>query len=290
MEQIVFVLQSLTPSDIVDIMIVSLLFYSVTFLFRGTQAVTLFRGMALVVIGLIVIAGVFRLQALSWLLVNGLTALVVAIPVIFQPEIRRALERLGRGTMLGNRNAPDQIRLQVIDEICAAAEKLSDRRHGALIVLQRNSSLQEYIRSGTPIDSKVTADLLVTIFWPKTELHDGAVIIDNRGRMASAASVLPLTASRNLPNPNMGTRHRASVGISEVGDALCVVVSEETGKIAITNGGRMIPRLDSDRLRMVLSAYYGPSEEDSMSLMGRLREFAQEWFGRWQAERGKQVN
>lgn len=290
MEQILFVLQSLTPSDIVDIAIVSLLFYSITFLFRGTQAVTLFRGMAMIVIALIVIAGVFRLQALSWLLVNGLTALAVAIPVIFQPEIRRALERLGRGAMFGTRQAPDQIRIQVIDEICAAAEKLSDRRHGALIVLQRNSSLQEYIRSGTPVDSKVTADLLVTIFWPKTELHDGAVIIDNRGRLASAASVLPLTASRNLPNPNMGTRHRASVGISEVGDALCVVVSEETGKIAITNGGRMIPRLDSDRLRMVLSAYYGPSEEDSMSLISRLRELMKDWLGRWQTEREKQVN
>jgi len=288
-EQFVFVLQSLSPSDIADIAIVSFVFYSVTFLFRGTQAVALFRGIALIVVSLIIVAGIFRLQALSWLLVNGLTALVIAIPVIFQPEIRRALERLGRGSVFGTRQAPDEIRVQVIDEICAAAEKLSERRHGALIVLQRNSSLQEYIRSGTPIDSKVTADLLVTIFWPKTELHDGAVIIDNNGRMASAASVLPLTASRNLPNPNMGTRHRASVGISEVGDALCVVVSEETGKIAITSGGRMIPRLDSGRLRMGLSAYYGPSEEESVPMLKRLRESIQELLGRWQ-EQEQQVN
>lgn len=285
MEQILFVLQSISPSDIVDIAIVGLLFYSITFLFRGTQAVALFRGMAFIVIGLILVAGIFRLQALSWLLVNGLTALVIAIPVIFQPEIRRALERLGRGSIFGSRQAPDEVRTKIIDEICDAAEKLSERRHGALIVLQRNSSLQEYIRTGTKLDSVVTSDLLVTIFWPKTELHDGAVIIDTHGRIASAASVLPLTASRNLPNPNMGTRHRASVGITEVGDALCVVVSEETGKIAITNGGRMIPRLDSERLRMVLSAYYGPSPQETSSIVGRMREYWQDLFLRMQAWR-----
>jgi len=289
-EQIIFVLQSLTPSDLADIAIVSLLFYSVTFLFRGTQAVALFRGIAFIVIGLILISGIFQLQALSWLLVNGLTALVVAVPVIFQPEIRRALERLGRGTVFGTRQAPDTIRLKVIDEICAAAEKLSERRHGALIVLQRNSSLKEYIRSGTQMDSIVTADVLVTIFWPKTELHDGAVIIDNTGRIASAASVLPLTASRNLPNPNMGTRHRASVGISEVGDALCVVVSEETGKIAIANSGMMISRLDTDRLRLHLNAQYGPTPQEDISLMRRIREAIQEMTIKMQTRREQQAN
>jgi diadenylate cyclase len=289
-EQIVFVLQSLTPSDLADIVIVSLLFYSVTFLFRGTQAVALFRGIAFIVIGLILISGIFQLQALSWLLVNGLTALVIAVPVIFQPEIRRALERLGRGSVFGTRQAPDTIRLKVIDEICAATEKLSERRHGALIVLQRNSSLKEYIRSGTQMDSVVTADVMVTIFWPKTELHDGAIIIDNNGRIASAASVLPLTASRNLPNPNMGTRHRASVGISEVGDALCVVVSEETGKIAIANSGMMISRLDTERLRIHLNTLYGPSQEEDISLRGRIREAIQYVNARVQTRRKQQAN
>lgn len=280
MEQMSFVLNNLTAADIVDIAIVSLLFYSITFLFRGTQAVALFRGIALIVIGLILIAAIFQLRALSWLLVNSLTALVIAIPVIFQPEIRRVLERLGRGSIFGTKQAPDEIRIAVIEAICAAAEKLSERRHGALIVLQRNSSLQEYIRTGVTIGSVVTAELLVTLFWPRTELHDGAVIIDNKGRIASAASVLPLTASRNLPGPNLGTRHRAAVGISEVGDALCIVVSEETGSIAITNSGRMIPRLDAQRLRMILGAYYGPADEPAASLFGRLRELPQYLTGR----------
>ena len=276
MEQILLILESVELRDIVDIAIVTTLFYSITFMFRGTQAVTLFRGIALVVIGLISLAALFRLQALSWLLANSLTALVIAIPVIFQPEIRRVLERLGRTAFLGTRQAPQAVRVSVIDEICAASDKLSDRRHGALIVLQRNSSLQEYIRTGIQLDSLVTADLLATLFWPRTELHDGAVIIDNAGRIASASSVLPITASRNLPDPNLGTRHRAAVGISEVGDALCVIVSEETGKISVTNAGRMILDLDAQRLRLVLSAYYGPTEEAVLSIRGRLREMVDE--------------
>lgn len=285
MEQIIFVLKSLTASDIADIAIVSLLFYSITFLFRGTQAVALFRGIALIVIGLILIAAIFQLRALSWLLVNSLAALVIAIPVIFQPEIRRVLERLGRGSIFGTKQAPDEIRLAVIEAICTAAEALSGRRHGALIVIQRNSSLQAYIRTGVKIDSVVTAELLATLFWPRTELHDGAVIIDNEGRIASAASVLPLTASRSLPDANLGTRHRAAVGISEVGDALCVIVSEETGNIALANSGRMIPRLDTQRLRLILSAYYGPSDEADTSLSGRLRELRQVLAARMQTSR-----
>ena len=274
MEQILLILESVELRDLVDIAIVTTLFYSISFMFRGTQAVALFRGIALVVIGLISVAALFRLEALSWLLANSLTALVIAIPVIFQPEIRRVLERLGRGAFLGMRLAPQAVRVSVIDEICAASQKLSDRRHGALIVLQRNSSLQEYIRTGIQLDSVVTADLLATLFWPRTELHDGAAIIDNTGRIASASSVLPITASRNLPNPNLGTRHRAAVGISEVGDALCVIVSEETGKISVTNGGRMILDLDAQRLRLILSAYYGPAEETVLSLRSRMRELA----------------
>ena len=289
MEQILLILQSLDLTDIVDIGIVTLLFYSITFMFRGTQAVALFRGIALLVIGLISVAAVLRLEALSWLIANSLTGLAIAIPVIFQPEIRRVLERLGRGTIIGMRQAPQAIRVSVIDEICAASEKLSERRHGALIVMQRNSSLQEYIRTGIQLDSIVTSDLLVTLFWPRTELHDGAVIISRSGRIASASSVLPITASRNLPNPNLGTRHRAAVGISEVGDALCVIVSEETGKISVTNAGRMILDLDSQRLRLILNAYYGPTDESWQSLRGRLREMLADLRLRMQTRSRQQV-
>ena len=288
MEQIILILQNLEWRDVVDIGIVTLLFYSITFMFRGTQAVALFRGIALIVIGLISVAAILRLEALSWLIANSLTALAIAIPVIFQPEIRRVLERLGRGSIIGALQSPQEIRVSVIHELCASAGKLSERRHGALIVLQRNSSLQEYVRTGIRLDSVVTSDLLSTLFWPKTELHDGAVIIDRTGRIAAASAVLPITASRNLPNPNLGTRHRAAVGISEVGDALCVIVSEETGKISVTNGGRMILDLDARRLRLILNAYYGPAEDDSLSLRGRLREMLADLRLRMRARTSRQ--
>jgi diadenylate cyclase len=125
------------------------------------------------------------------------------------------------------------------------------------------------------LNSDVTSQLLLTVFWPKTELHDGAAIIDEHGRMASAASVLPLTASRNLPDPKLGTRHRAALGISEVSDAICVVVSEETGRISITNAGRMIAKLDSKRLRTILSAFYGDDREKSGNTFTQLIERGQ---------------
>lgn len=228
-----------------------------------------------IIIGLLTIAGLLQLQALGWLLTNALALLAIAIPVIFQPELRRALERIGRGGEIFSRQQPTTARGKIIDEICRAAEKLSERRHGALIVLQRSSSLEEFITTGVNLNSDVTAEILLTIFWPKTELHDGAVIINTVGRIAAAAAVLPLTASRNLPNPKLGTRHRAAIGISEVSDAICVVVSEETGKIAITNGGRMVSRLDTERLRTILNAFYGPEQNEQRSLWQRIREWLQ---------------
>ncbi len=273
---------NLTALAALDILIVALFFFGLSFLFRGTQAAALLRGTLFLLVGLILISNLLDLDALSWLLNNALTVLAVAIPIIFQPELRRSLERLGRGNILSNRQTPERARAQIIEEICQAAEKLSERRHGALIVLQRNSSLAEFIRTGIFIDSEVNAQLLLTIFWPKTELHDGAAIIDDKGRLSSAASVLPLTANRNLPSRKMGTRHRASLGISEVSDALCVVVSEETGKIAITNGGRMVSRLDSERLRTILNAFYGAQNAPSDSPITRIRETAQEVFKRVQ--------
>ena len=285
MEEIVWIVTSLRLTDWLDILIVSFLFFGASFLFRGTQAVALLRGMLVVVVGLLLVAGVLQLQALRWLLTNALTVLAVAVPVVFQPELRRALEQVGRGWQLLSRQVPDDTRLIIIDEICRAAEKLSERRHGALIVLQRNSNLDEFIRTGVRLDSEVTAELMLTIFWPKTELHDGAVIINQNGRIASAAAVLPLTASRNLPNPKMGTRHRASLGISEVSDSICVVVSEETGKIAITNGGRMVSRLDVERLRTILNAFYGPHSTDNRTIRTRIRGWLEGFSQRFQPRR-----
>lgn len=283
MQELVWIISNLKLTDMLDILIVALLFFGTSFVVRGTQAVALLRGMIVLVVGLLLIASLFRLQALGWLLTNALTVFAVAIPVIFQQEMRRALEQLGRG-LLFTRQTPDDIRQHVINEVCTAAEKLSERRHGALIVLQRGTNLEEFVRTGIRIDSDVKAALLLTIFWPKTELHDGAVIVDAAGRIASAAAVLPLTASRNLPSPKMGTRHRASLGISEVSDAICVVVSEETGKISVTSGGRMVSRLDLERLRSILTAFYGSQSTKQQSFRAKLSQAVQTVSARFQPQ------
>ncbi|MDX2075307.1 MAG: diadenylate cyclase CdaA [bacterium] len=254
--ELLWTLESITFTDIIDIFIVALFFYSLAYFVRGTQAMALVRGTILVAVVMSLFSSVFQLRAVGWLLTNILTALAVAVPVIFQPELRRFLERLGRGNFFG-RSAPETVRQAIITEICEAAEKLAERRHGALIVLQRKSGLDDYIRTGISLKSQVSAEMLLTIFWPKTELHDGAAIIDNDGLLAAAACVLPLTASRNLPSKKMGTRHRAALGISEVSDALCVIVSEETGRISVTNGGRMVSQMNLDRLRHMLNTFYG---------------------------------
>lgn len=282
MEQLLWTLDNLaSPSAVIDILLVALLFFTASFVIRGTQAVALLRGMILVLAGIFLIANIFPLLALRWLLGNMVTILAIAIPVIFQPELRRALEQLGRAGILSNSQAtPDNLRARIIDDVCQAAEKLSERRHGALIILQRNSNLDEYVRTGIRLTSDVSPQLLLTIFWPKTELHDGAVIIGRDGRIASAASVLPLTSSRNLPNPKLGTRHRAALGISEVSDAVTVVVSEETGRISITSGGRMIMRLDTQQLRTVLRAFYGPEPDEGLPLRERLRHWLDQGLDR----------
>jgi diadenylate cyclase len=272
--ELLWALENITPTAIVDILLVALVIFGVSFFIRGTQAMALIRGTLLLLAGLLLVSNAFNLLAVRWLLENTLVVLGIAIPVIFQPELRRALEQLGRANILLNRSAPDSLREKLIADVCSAADKLSERRHGALIVLQRGSGLQEYIRTGIALDSEVSSQLLLTIFWPKTELHDGAAIIDTEGRLAAAACVLPLTASRNLPDPKLGTRHRAAIGISEVSDALCVIVSEETGRIAVTHGGRLIPRLDSKRLRTVMSALYGEDRRPGMSLTERWEQLA----------------
>jgi diadenylate cyclase len=182
---------------------------------------------------------------------------MVAIPVIFQPELRRALERLGRSApFLMGRSSRETAAQQVIHEVILAVETLARERTGALIVLEGDTGLEEHIESGERIDAGVSARLLTTIFYPGTPLHDGAVII--RGdRVISAACVLPLT-NRDLADSSLGTRHRAAVGITEQNDALAIVVSEETGIISVARSGRIARRLDTQRLRTILGAFHKP--------------------------------
>lgn len=257
--EIVFIFQRLDWLGVVDILLVTAVFFSLFVLMRGTQAVVLLRGVVLLIMAVALLSGVFRLRAFAWLLRNTLPALLLAIPVIFQPEIRRALERLGRASALFNLGAREAASEPVIEAICAASQRLAEKRYGALIVIEREAGLQEYVDTGIRLDSLVSVELLMQIFVKDTPLHDGAVII-RHDRVISAACVLPLSTTADLTHQPLGLRHRAALGISETSDAVAVVVSEQTGMISVTHNGKMIRRLDTARLQNILTAFYRPRD------------------------------
>jgi diadenylate cyclase len=249
-QELTFFFQRFDWLSAVDVALVTLIVFFLLRLLRGTQAVVLLRGMIVLIITIALLTSLLNLPAFTWLLNNALPALLVAIPVIFAPEIRRALERLGRtSSMFAVSSTPDQVE-HLIDTICTTSQRLSDRRYGALVVIEREIPLMEYKDTGVRLQ----------IFHINTPLHDGAVIIHNN-RIAAAACVMPLSSSGTLtrtPERQMGLRHRAALGISEVSDAVSVVVSEETGGISVTHNGRIIRRLDQARLRNILTAFFRP--------------------------------
>ena len=266
LNELLFLFQRLNWLSVLDLGLVTLIFFAILMLVRDTQALVLLRGVILLVILLSLLTSMINLPAFSWLVRTALPALLLAIPVIFAPEIRRGLERLGRA---GSSNVPwgqtisDQKAIQQsINAVVSASARLSARQHGALIILQRNDNLQEYVQTGVRLNASVTPELLLQVFYPNTPLHDGAVIIAG-SRILAAACVMPLSASGILnrsPERQMGLRHRAALGISEASDAIAVVVSEETGSISIAHAGRMIRRLDSERLENILLAFFRPPE------------------------------
>lgn len=270
---ILFLFQRLNWVSVIDILLVTLIFFGLIYLLRDTQAMLLLRGILSILVSFALLTVLVDLPAFSWLLTTTLPALLLAIPVIFAPEIRRALERIGRaGTFVaGNSAKQDSSREIAINAIVNACARLSARQHGALIILQRLDSLDEYIRTGVLMDSRISAELLLQVFYPNTPLHDGAAIIEN-DRVIAGACVMPLSASGILarsPERQMGLRHRAALGISEVSDAIAVVVSEETGSISIAHAGRMIRRLDSDRLQNILTAFYRQEKKDTSNFWKR---------------------
>jgi diadenylate cyclase len=259
---ILFIFQRLDWLGVIDILLVTLIFFGVLYLVRDTQAMMLLRGIILIIVLVTLLTSLANLPAFSWLVRTTLPAMVFVIPVIFAPEIRRALERIGRaGTFfrVSNKNANQQMQ-ETIQAVVAAAARLSARQHGALIILERFDSLDQYVHSGVLLQSDVTPEMLMQTFYPNTPLHDGAVIIAGK-KIVAAACVMPLSSSGILtrsPERQMGLRHRAALGISEVTDAIAVVVSEETGAISIAHAGRIIRRLDVERLENILIAFYNP--------------------------------
>ena len=238
---------------IIDILLVGLVIYGIFAIVRGTRAVQLLRGTIFIVLVVVLVSAVFvELTAFRWLIATILPALLVAFPVLFQAELRRALEQADlAGVFLRLfRREPENKFVLAIANACL---RLSQRRHGALIVIEREVGLQEYIDTGIVLNAEASPELLLTIFNKNTELHDGGVIF--RGEMiAAAACVLPLS-TRSLSDRQMGLRHRAALGISEVSDAVVVIVSEETGQVSIAHNGRILRRQDPSRLDVILQAF-----------------------------------
>lgn len=243
-------IKNINVSSILDILAVSYLFYKAYMLIRETRAEQLLKGIILIII-FIPISKVLRLEMMYWILSNTITIGVLSFIIIFQPEIRRALEHIGRTAFTDKHILQDEEAMaKVIEEIVNAVENLSREKTGALIVIERLTGLGEIINTGTKLDSLVSSALLENIFVVNTPLHDGATIIRN-DRIISSGCFLPLTSNNEL-NRALGTRHRAALGISENSDAIIIVVSEETGTISLAVNGNLTRNYDKARLKDIL--------------------------------------
>ncbi len=244
--------------DVLDIVIVWYLFYKLFQLIRGTRAAQMFLGLA-VIIAASFIADWLRLNALNWIISSLKTVWVVAFVIIFQPELRRVLAQLGQSRIVRYFMRPEH--LATLDEVVRAATELSRKKIGALIVIAREANLRHYIETGTRINARVTCELLCTIFTPNTPLHDGACVIVGE-RIVAAGCILPISENPMIP-ASLGMRHRAAVGLTEETDAVVVVVSEETGRIAVSVRGNLRRNLEPEVLREALEDIFSPQAQSS---------------------------
>ena len=253
---------------LIDILVIWFLIYELLILIRGTRAVQLFRGI-LIIILVKVVSWYVGLSTVSWLMDQVINWGVIAIVIIFQPEIRRGLEHLGRGWLITAHQTTNETEEELIKQLDQAIQYMSKRRIGALISIQMNTGLEEYIETGIPLDADISGALLINTFIPNTPLHDGAVIIKDN-RIAVAAAYLPLSDSKLIPK-ELGTRHRAAVGISEVTDALTIVISEETGEISITKDNELIRNMSqSDYLKFLRAQLYKHEPQHRDNLLTKL--------------------
>lgn len=250
---------TLTLIDLFDIAIVTVMMYYILLWLQGTRAITLIRGLVVMML-VYLISRIMGLQTLNWLFEKFVAVVAVVIVVLFQPELRRAFERFGRGKIFGQLGlSKSSSGSFYVRNVVRAVEQLAESKVGGLIVLERLTGLSEFLESGVCLDSMISAELLVTIFNGRSLLHDGAVIIQG-DRIAAASCLLPLSESRLLDS-RLGTRHRAAVGISEISDALCIVVSEKTGIISLAENGFLTRYLTKDQLEEKLFSLYKVEKE-----------------------------
>lgn len=266
-------LSKFTLLDVVDIVIVAVFFYYIFLLIKDTRAVQILQGVGILLF-LMLLSYYLKLSTIHWILRYSLTAIAVAIPIVFQPELRRALGHLGRGGLFAapyERMAREAI-TQVVDEITWASSILSQTRVGALIVIERETGLEEYVENATLLGSKVSGKLIISIFQHNTPLHDGAVVIKG-DKLLAAGCYLPLSENVDFSaDKSPGSRHRAAIGISEQTDALVVIISEQTGIISLARNGKLTRNLDPEKLKKVLLALLIPPNGPQIPLWKDLIE------------------
>lgn len=235
-------------NDVLDIVVVTYVIYKLMMIVRGTKAVQLIKGISIILVSWF-LSGFFGLKTLQFLLNQIITYGLLGIIIIFQPELRRGLEHLGRtSNLFGRTSTSDEDKQrQMIEAIVSSAQYMSKRRIGALIAIERDTGLNEYVETGIRMDSHITSQLIINLFIPNTPLHDGAMIIQD-GKIAAAACYLPLSESPHIDKA-LGTRHRAAIGVSEVTDSVTLTVSEETGAVSLAIAGRLYRELDEEALR-----------------------------------------
>ena len=268
--QIQGLLSTIGILDVIDIAVVAYFLYTLYHMLIHTRAATLIKGLLILLI-ILMCSKWANLHVISWLLEKGMTVILVALPVVFQPELRRALEQIGRSRWLskGGNELDDAEVNDVLNAVTNASVDMSRRKVGALMVFERNTGLEERIETGIAIDGILSEALLLNIFEKDTPLHDGAVIIRGN-RIVAATCLLPLTENRNLSR-ELGTRHRAALGVTEQSDAIVVVVSEETGTISIARNGELMRYLHGDDVREILSdALFAKSNTAKDNLIGKV--------------------
>lgn len=276
LEQIQVLGKTIGILDIVDTGLVAYFIYRIYLMLKNTRAAALVKG--LLVLAILVLASKWlNLHVINWILEKAMTMVMVALPVVFQPELRRALEQIGRGRLFRKAGELDEDELRdMIRAVSDAAMVMARRKVGALIVFERGVGLEERTETGVKIDGLVTSSLLLNIFEKDTPLHDGAVIIRGN-RIIAASCLLPLTEARNL-SQELGTRHRAAIGLSEQSDALVLVVSEETGTISIARNGEIYRYLQGDDVQEMLEA--GIIVQQNTTVMQQAKEKLESWMKR----------
>ena len=270
-QDMLYKIPTIGVTDVVDILVVALIIYKILMLIRSTSAARVARGIFLVLI-VTGLTDIFNMYALHWILNKILELGVIALVIVFQPELRRALEKVGGRTFLSlvdpssNRSAQETAIAATVN----ACEIMSKQKIGVLLIFERNTSLEEYFKTGTLIDARVTEQLLRNLLFPKASLHDGAVVIRN-GRVAAAGCVMPLSENTHLSS-DLGTRHRAGIGTSEVSDAVVVIVSEETGTISVAIGGMLKRHLAPQTLEKLLTnELLSDEDRKNNTILGRIR-------------------